>query len=131
MTNDQLAYASPFPPRELMQRVSGLTDDFDFAKHGCVIFDAFSSAISRFLTSFRSILDFGVGCGRLARMFRGFTGRYVGVDVDPELLSWVESALPWVEPALISPGSPLPFHRASFDCLANSVFTHMSEPRVC
>ena len=35
---------APFPPRDLMQRVSGLTDRHDFASHGKDIFLALSSA---------------------------------------------------------------------------------------
>jgi SAM-dependent methyltransferase len=42
-----------------------------------------------------TIVDIGCGCGRYARFLRDyqykserFTGRYIGVDVDPEMLAW-------------------------------------------
>jgi hypothetical protein len=34
---ENLALVAPFPPRELMQNTSGLTDNRDFAAHGCDI----------------------------------------------------------------------------------------------
>jgi SAM-dependent methyltransferase len=42
-----------------------------------------------------TIVDIGCGCGRYARFLRDyqyksqrFTGRYLGIDVDPEMLAW-------------------------------------------
>ena len=104
----ELAMAAPFPPSHLMQRVSGLTSERDFAKHGCDLFDALSSAAPKPLFEFRSILDFGVGSGRLARMFKNFEGAYYGVDVDHELVDWVASALPWVVAFATEPRAALP-----------------------
>lgn len=47
------------------------------------------------VTSTSTIVDIGCGCGRLAhhlREFRyqdtGFTGKYVGIDIDEEMLDW-------------------------------------------
>lgn len=117
-----------FPPATLMQRVSGLTNDDDFAKHGRDIFAALEGAGPKPLLEFNSILDFGIGSGRLARMFYDFKGAYTGVDVDAELVAWTNSALPWTNSIATTPHQALPFPDASFDCVISiSVFTHMTE----
>ena len=51
-----------------------------FAQHGRDIYAALDAASPKPLRSFASVPDFGVGSGRLARLFTGFDGRYVGVD---------------------------------------------------
>ena len=119
---------APFPPAELMQRVSGLTEEKDFAQHGKDIFLALSQASPKPLASFENILDFGVGSGRLARMFMGFKGRYFGADIDHELVNWTSSAMRWVTPICTFPKQALPCPDAAFDLvIAVSVFTHMNE----
>jgi SAM-dependent methyltransferase len=128
---EHLARASliaPFPPPDLMQRVSGLTQQKDFAQHGKDIFLALSRASPKPLASFESILDFGVGSGRLARMFKGFKGRYFGADIDHELVNWTSSAMNWVSPMRTSSKEALPCPAAAFDLVISvSVFTHMNE----
>jgi SAM-dependent methyltransferase len=119
---------APFPPPVLMQRVSGLTDPADFAQHGRDLFLALDGASPKRLSQFENILDFGVGSGRLARMFKGFRGRYIGADIDHELVTWAARAMPWVHPMLTVPKLPLPSPDASFDCVISvSVFTHMNQ----
>jgi SAM-dependent methyltransferase len=128
VTPGGLEFVAPFPPPTLMLWVSGLTDARDFASHGCDIFKALSLACPTPLPAFSSILDFGVGVGRLARMFKGFRGRYAGVDVDKRHIAWVSQALDYVEAFASQPKHRLPFPDASFDCIISiSVFTHMSE----
>lgn len=128
---EELALAgevAPFPPRQLMQRVSGLTSPSDFASHGKDIFLALSSASPTPLSAYNNILDFGVGSGRLARMFKGFKGQYTGADIDHELLDWAGMKLSWVTPLPTTPKAKLPCVDASFDAVISiSVFTHMSE----
>lgn len=119
---------APFPPRQLMERVSGLTNPSDFASHGKDIFLALTAASTAPLSSYSSILDFGIGSGRLARMFKGFKGQYTGADIDHELLEWAGKQLPWVNPLATTPKAQLPCPDASFDgVISISVFTHMSE----
>jgi SAM-dependent methyltransferase len=123
-----LALAAPFPPAELMQNVSALTEPRDFAAHGCDILKALSTASPSPLNAFTDVLDFGVGAGRLARMFKGFQGRYTGVDVDTRHVAWVSSALDYVTAIATEPKQPLPLAGGSFDCILSiSVFTHMNE----
>lgn len=119
---------APFPPAALMQVTTGLEDDALFADQGAHFFRVLDDASPRPLSSFRDVLDFGVGVGRLARLFKGFEGRYTGVDVDARNVAWVGSALDHVEAVATTPGAPLPFEDGRFDCvLSISVFTHMNE----
>jgi glycosyltransferase involved in cell wall biosynthesis/SAM-dependent methyltransferase len=125
---DGQAQIAPFAPVELMRDTTGLARNEDFARHGADIVQALSATTNRSLSSFCSWLDFGVGVGRLARMFKGFTGRYVGVDVDPRNIGWVRENLPWVEPVCSVPGLRLPLADSQFDMIVSiSVFSHMNE----
>ena len=117
-----------FPPEPLIHRVSGLSDRHDFAKHGCDLFRALSQASPIALHRFASVIDFGVGSGRLARMFKGFKGRYIGIDIDHQLVEWVGQNLPWVTPLPSVPRQPLELPDQVADCVISvSVFTHMNE----
>jgi SAM-dependent methyltransferase len=120
------AGVAPLPPAALMRRTSGTDNPQYFASHGVTIASALAKASPKPLNAYRSILDFGAGCGRLARMFKGFRGRYVGVDVDLELVAWLKAALPFVEAEVISPHARLPFAAGTFEGVVSiSVFTHM------
>src|SRR5579871_1201750 len=114
---EAFALAAPFPPAVLMQNVSGLTDPKAFAAHGCDILQALSKASPVAMSSYTDILDFGVGVGRLARMFKGIAGRYTGVDVDKRHVAWVSSALDYVTGVVTTPRQPLPFADKRFDCV--------------
>jgi SAM-dependent methyltransferase len=126
---ENLARVAPFAPTELMRETSGLERIEDFASHGAVFAHAIAATTGRPLASFRSWLDFGVGVGRLARMFKGFTGHYVGVDIDPRNVGWLREHLPWVQAIRTMPGRPLPFAAGRFDMIVSiSVFSHLNEP---
>ncbi len=127
-TPDGLAHIAPFPPTDLMQNVSGLVDPKDFAAHGCDILRALSIASPKPMNSYTDVLDFGVGVGRLARMFKGTRGHYTGIDVDMRHVGWVSTALDYVTGIATKPRKPLPFAASRFDCVISiSVFTHMNE----
>lgn len=126
-TENGLKLVAPFPPPELMVDTSGLSRAQDFAMHGLLIARAFAQASPSPLRDFKSILDFGVGVGRLARMFKGFKGAYIGVDIDPRNIEWVMKNLSYVTAVLTLPRRPLPFGDAVFDAVISvSVFTHMN-----
>jgi SAM-dependent methyltransferase len=119
---------SPFPPPELMQNVSGLMKPADFASHGVDILSALVHASPNSLFEYRDILDFGCGCGRLARMFKGFPHRYVGCDVDRRHVDWINQNLDFMRAILTRPRAALPFQACEFDCVISiSVFTHITE----
>jgi glycosyltransferase involved in cell wall biosynthesis/SAM-dependent methyltransferase len=122
------ARVAPFAQVELIRETTGLERVEDFASHGVDILRALAAATDRPLVSFRSWLDFGVGVGRLARMFKAFTGRYAGVDIDLRAVLWVRQNLPWVQASHTVPGGRLPFPDAHFDMVVSvSVFSHMNE----
>ena len=121
-------YVAPFPPRNLMHNVSGLTNERDFAKHGVDIFQALVKASSKPLTEFQHILDFGCGCGRLARMFKGHPNKITGCDIDHRHIRWLSKNLDYMTSILTRVKPPLPFSDNEFDAVISiSVFTHVNE----
>src|SRR4249919_1918518 len=86
-------YVGPYPPQELMQNTTGLTKASDFASHGADFWLALSEAAPKPLSEYSSVLDFGCGCGRLGRMFKGHPGRIAGCDIDRRHVEWCSSAL--------------------------------------
>jgi SAM-dependent methyltransferase len=120
--------AAPFPPRTLMQNVSGLVVERDFATHGAHFWEVFSQILPRPLSSYSPVLDFGCGCGRLARLFKGHPGQVHGCDIDARHVEWVRGHLPFVTAVNTQPNQPLPYADDTFDLIiAISVFTHLNE----
>jgi SAM-dependent methyltransferase len=121
-------YVSPFPPVDLIQNVSGLVNERDFASHGADFFLALSAASPKPLWEFRTILDFGCGCGRLARMFKGHSGAITGCDIDSRHVRWIKDNLPYMQAMVTSVHPPLPFVDNQFEAIISiSVFTHLNE----
>jgi SAM-dependent methyltransferase len=122
-----LSMVAPFPPPELMMDTSGLQRPQEFAMHGLLIGRTFVEACPTPLNELESILDFGVGVGRLARMFKGFAGTYVGVDIDRRNIEWITDNLDYVAAVRTIPRRALPFGDAFFGAAVSvSVFTHMN-----
>lgn len=128
-TNPKLKrYVSPFPPTELMANVSGLQNEQDFAAHGTDIYRALTAASSKPLSEFSSILDFGCGCGRLARIFKGHPGRIAGCDIDARHVDWINNNLGFMEAKLSKVAPPIPYEDNEFEAIISiSIFTHLTE----
>lgn len=123
-----MQYVGPFPPLELMQNTTGLTTQSEFAGHGADFWTALSDASPKPLSEMASILDFGCGCGRLSRMFKGHPGRIAGCDIDHRHVEWCASALDGVETRLSSVVPPIPFADNEFELVVSiSIFTHLNE----
>lgn len=75
-----------------------------------------------------AILDFGCGCGRIARWFSGLSRPEIhGCDYNAELVAWCDSHLQFMHARRTGLGPPLPYPDGAFDFLyAFSVFTHLS-----
>ena len=121
-------FVSPFPPPELMEIVGGLQNERDFAAHGVDIYQAISLASPKPLPDYRSILDFGCGCGRLARMFKGHLGHIAGCDIDSRHVEWVNNNLPFMKAKLSKVVPPIPYADNEFEAVISiSIFTHLTE----
>lgn len=121
-------HVSPFPPEELMRNVSGLQSERDFAAHGTDIYSALMLSSPKPLTEYQAILDFGCGCGRLARMFKGHPHRVAGCDIDARHVSWVNDNLDFMDAKLSKVRPPIPYAKNEFDAVISiSIFSHLNE----
>jgi SAM-dependent methyltransferase len=124
----------PPPPRHLQERVVGGYFR-DFVRSSDRTLDDFGEALAgvgRSLTSFRSVLDFGCGCGRVTLAARGRLApdaALCGTDIDPEAVEWCRTRYSGAA-RFVTNGElpPLPFPDASYDLVYSvSVFTHLPE----
>lgn len=121
------------PDPERRFRVIGNREPRGFLDTGATDFHRLN-AVARRLTGktlwqHESVLDWGVGCGRLARHFPGDrASTLTGCDIDHDNVAWCAEHLPgrFVASSL---APPLPFADSSFDLVYGvSVFTHLKEP---
>jgi SAM-dependent methyltransferase len=123
----------PIPPARLRVLVSGGADLRFFLHSGKEQTD-FIRALLRDqgveLERLERLLDFGCGCGRLARWWSELDGPELhGCDYNPELVGWCRANLPFMATRLSGLEPPLPYPQNGFDLIcALSVFTHLSEP---
>jgi len=119
----------PFPPIELINLTSGLTDNLDFAKHGVDIFSALRRACPREILSFSKVLDFACGCGRVARMMYPLScSEFHGADIDQSMAAYMTKAYPKMNVVHTKPNRRLPFKKNYFDLIYSiSVLSHTSE----
>lgn len=119
----------PFPPRRLTQLVTGNMNARDFLASGENCANFFKILIDRNGGDFASmarVLDFGCGCGRLARHMPHFTrAEFHGCDLHPRLIEWCQDNLEG-QYIVNNLTPPLPYDDAYFDGLYMlSVFTHL------
>src|SRR5208337_938315 len=122
----------PIPPARLRYRVHGAMDAKSFLQAGALCADDIKrslSQVSRDLSSFTQVLDFGCGCGRILRYLQGCSGpEFHGVDIDPQAIHWCCRVLPGVQFAVNSISPPLLFPDGKFDFIYGiSVLTHLDE----
>lgn len=75
-----------------------------------------------------AVLDFGVGCARMARHLpSNARERFMGVDVDTVNIGWCREHMPFGRFEAILPGSTIPVPDRHFDLVySHSVFTHLA-----
>lgn len=123
----------PLPPAELRHRVHGSLDADSFIQVGRRIAQSIRdlcAMVERDVYSFHDVLDFGCGCGRVARNFQDApeSCRFYGTDIDAELVSWCEMNLPGVRWSTNGSRPPSAFPDGTFDLIyAISVFSHLDE----
>lgn len=120
----------PVPPASLMYLATTSRDVTWFLQGGRRSADAIVGALAqvgRPIESFRSVLDFGCGCGRVLRQWIGLEGpKFTGTDYNPKGPAWVAENLSRFATATNTLAPPLPFESASFDLVYSiSVFTHL------
>lgn len=132
---DHLAFdGMPVPPARLRLLVDGRSGDAGrFLAIGSRMAAAIRGAASAAGTrpeEMSALLDFGCGCGRVARHWAGLRGPEIhGCDYNPELVAWCRDYLPFMQsdPNALTP--PAPYVAGSFDLIyALSVFSHLDEP---
>lgn len=128
------AQGYPLPPirlRDMVRRGALLPEDFLI--EGRQAFEAIIQAANEAGAPVRkdsNILEFGVGCGRIARHFLAEKySRFTGTDVDNELIAWSQSRLQTAETVKFLKNNflpPIALPGSSFDFVYSiSVFTHM------
>jgi len=119
----------PDPDRRF--RVIGNREAGGFLDTGATDFHRLSDVAKKLsgkaIWEFDNVLDWGVGCGRLARYFPHGGAALTGCDIDQDNVAWCRANLEgrFVHSAL---EPPLPFSDQSFDLIYGvSVFTHLKE----
>jgi 2-polyprenyl-3-methyl-5-hydroxy-6-metoxy-1,4-benzoquinol methylase len=127
------ALASNLPDEGRRYRVIGDRDARGFLVSGCTDYHRLNRALvevtGRRLHEFASVLDWGVGCGRVARHFPARDAHaLIGCDIDRDNVEWCAAHLPGrFVASRLEP--PLPFDADRFDVVYGiSVFTHLREP---
>lgn len=120
------------PSAELQRNTTGqvgeatLREAFDFYRSCKQLFERQGCR----LTPDVSLLDFGVGWGRVARFFLREVqlANVFGIDVDPELIATCRRTFGSENFVVCAPQPPAPFRDGSFDVVVGySVFSHLSE----
>ena len=122
------------PDADRRFRVIGDRDATGFLVSGATDYHRLDRVVQavagRGMTSFAKALDWGVGCGRVARHWPAAEARaaLTGCDIDRDNVAWCNAHLPGTFVASqLTP--PLPFPDRTFDVVYGiSVFTHLREP---
>jgi SAM-dependent methyltransferase len=123
----------PLPPAQIRVLVDGSGDPDAFLQGSA----AYSALIRRTvaaagpdLDELGAVLDFGCGCGRIARAWAGLSGPELhGCDYNPKLVAWCRANLPFMEFRENELEPPSPYPDDSFDLVyAISILTHLTEP---
>ena len=121
------------PSAKRQKRVMGWSNAARFVFLGRTHYEAIRNLARRYgfpTDQMKKILDFGVGCGRIARHFLAHDPHIElhGVDIDTDNLRWCTEHLPSGHFQASPPVPPLPYVDCSFDFVyANSIFTHLTE----
>ena len=123
----------PLPPDENIHRVSGPTSNqASYVNGGKTDFERFKTLIleqlnGRPLSQLR-VLDWGVGCGRLARYFIEEGASVVGIDIDAGNIAWCKDNLKSGEFFKVELMPPTQLRSDEFDVIiSSSVLSHLTE----
>jgi SAM-dependent methyltransferase len=122
----------PVPPLHLLVKVNGTASLDWFYEGGRSSEQSIRQALGtcgQRVEDFRSMLDFGCGCGRVIRRWHALTGtRVCGTDYNPSLIAWCRRHLPFAQYEVNALNPPLSYADGEFEFVyALSVFTHWPE----
>lgn len=116
----------PLPPARLRLMVAGVPQADWFLEGGQAAAAAIREVVPEALESMSAILDFGCGCGRVARWWRDLPADLHGSDSNPTLVEWCRENLPFGTFDVNGPEPPIGYADDSFDLVyAMSVLTHL------
>ena len=122
----------PLPPARLRVLVDGHARPEGFLADSESAATAIRRALADAGTTIEeqgAVLDFGCGCGRVARRWAGLGLELHGCDYNPELVAWCRDNLPFMEARVNTLEPPVPYDDERFDLVyAISVLTHLTEP---
>jgi len=123
----------PLPPPRLVHKVVGHYDQRLFYEGGVNRFAYIRDMLKRAdvdIASLAAVLDWGCGCGRVLRHWRGVPGVDIyGSDYNEDLVAWCRRRLTFASAKSNGLAPPLAFPNDSFDLIYGiSVFTHLDEP---
>lgn len=122
----------PYPPPHLCFSVAASYDPYHFFSSGEIgaasILDILRKN-GKEISGFEAILDFGCGCGRIARHWRNLNKVEIfGTDINPELIKWSRKNLAFTRFSKIGQDSSLDYTDNRFDFIyAVAVFGHFRE----
>ncbi len=119
------------PMEEQIDRVMASKSKLDYLFSGYASFKTIQNLLAKYthltITHDLSILDWGVGCGRVARHFIDANCQVTGVDIDPQNVAWCRHNL-LGQYDYISPQPPTNIPTNSIDlAFGISIFTHLTE----
>jgi SAM-dependent methyltransferase len=127
------AGSPPVPPAQLRVRVGPAHGDLDYflrtgERHARLVRTLLEQHGEGPEAS-APILDFGCGCGRVARHWHGADVGLHGCDVNRRMIEWCRTNLDFGRFDINALAPPLPYADGSFGlAYAFSVFTHLPEP---
>jgi SAM-dependent methyltransferase len=124
--------STPLPDEEMIFLVNGHRDKGEFAISRVAVIDNIIALLDEAgidYQRFKSILDFGCGCGRALAGWEWKLppqAQLFGIDINQTLIDFCKRNIPFAQSALSRYLPPIEFQDASIDFLyAASVFTHM------
>lgn len=120
----------PVPGQDARYRVQGNTEESSFLNLGLLLasqVDSMAKQYAGVCLEDAVVLDWGCGCGKVARYLADRCRDYTGIDIDKENLHWCASHLPGAYHH-IDTSPPTRLESARFDLIFGvSVFSHLTE----